>query len=277
MRYCGIGMPCAFRRLRLHGPQRPTNRGSSNVRGAAFVSRPNLSYTYLMDTYPMRINKYLAHKNYCTRREADTLIAAGKVLVNGKRAGLGDKVNEKDHVEVRFRAPKHRYFAYNKPRGVITHSPDEDERDIRQSIPLVGVFPIGRLDKDSSGLIILTDDGRITDKLLNPDYAHDKEYVVATREELPANFKAKMEAGVNIEGYITKPAQVTVLSPKKFKIVLTEGKKHQIRRMVAFFGLATTSLQRTRVMNINLSGLKEGEFRPIIGQELATFLKSLGF
>lgn len=225
----------------------------------------------------MRINKYLAHKNYCTRREADTLITAGKVLINGKPAQLGDKVTEKDNVQVRFRVKKYRYFAYNKPRGVITHSPEEDERDIRQSIPLVGVFPIGRLDKDSKGLIILTDDGRITDKLLNPDYTHEKEYIVSTTEELPANFKTKMEAGVNIEGYMTKPAVVKVLSPKKFSIVLTEGKKHQIRRMVAFFGLATASLERVRIMNIRLSGLKEGEYRPILGQELATFLKSLGF
>jgi len=228
-------------------------------------------------TFPMRINKYLAHKNYCTRREADTLITAGKVLINGKPAQLGDKVNENDNVQVKFRVKKYRYFAYNKPRGIITHSPEEGETDIRQSLPLVGVFPIGRLDKDSNGLIILTDDGRITDKLLNPDFAHEKEYVVSTREELPENFKAKMEAGVNIEGYVTKPAVVKVLSPKKFSIILTEGKKHQIRRMVAFFGLATSSLERVRVMNIRLSGLKQGEYRPILGQELATFLKSLGF
>jgi len=225
----------------------------------------------------MRINKYLAHKNYCSRREADALIVAGKVLLNGKAAQLGDKVKETDKVDVRFRTKKHRYFAYNKPRGIITHSPEEDERDIRQSIPLVGVFPIGRLDKDSRGLIILTDDGRITDKLLNPEYSHEKEYIVSTREELPSQFKAKMEAGVNIEGYVTKPATVTVISPKKFSIVLTEGKKHQIRRMVAFFGLATASLERTRIMNIRLSGLKEGESRPILGQELASFLKALGF
>ena len=230
----------------------------------------------MSDEYPMRINKYLAHKNFCTRREADTLISAGKVLINGKPAKLGDKVQETDKVDVRFRVKKYRYFAYNKPRGIITHSPDEDEHDIRQSIPLVGVFPIGRLDKDSTGLIILTDDGRITDKLLNPDYTHEKEYIVSTREELPSHFKTKMEAGVNIEGYVTKPATVKVLSPKKFSITLTEGKKHQIRRMVAFFGLATASLERVRIMNIRLSGLKEGEHRPILGQELATFLKSLG-
>jgi len=231
----------------------------------------------MQSEYPMRINKYLAHKNYCTRREADALIAAGKVLVNGKTALVGSKINEKDHVEVRFRVKKYRYFAYNKPRGVITHSPDEDERDIRQSIPLVGVFPVGRLDKDSNGLIILTDDGRITDKLLNPEYEHEKEYVVTTKEELPENLAVKFEKGVNIEGYHTKPAAVKVLSPKKFTITLTEGKKHQIRRMCSAVGLVVGTLQRTRIMNIRLSGLQEGQHRPILGQELTTFLKSLGF
>src|SRR6185369_10309848 len=141
-------------------------------------------------TFPMRINKYLAHKNLCTRREADTLITTGKVLLNGRPAVLGDKVQETDVVKVLFRTKKYRYFAYNKPRGIITHSPGEGEKDIKQSIPLSGVFPIGRLDKDSEGLIVLTDDGRITDKLLNPDYDHEKEYVVTTVGPLPSNFKA---------------------------------------------------------------------------------------
>jgi len=119
--------------------------------------------------YPMRINKYLASKRYCTRREADEIIEKGKVLINGKRAALGDKVSEKDVVEVKFRQKKYRYFAYNKPRGIITHSPQGEEEDIAMKVPLEGVFPVGRLDKDSYGLIILTDDGRITDKLLNPE------------------------------------------------------------------------------------------------------------
>jgi len=224
----------------------------------------------------MRINKYLAHKNLCTRREADTMIQAGKVMINGKRAALGDKVNETDEVRVLFRVKKYRYFAYNKPKGVITHSPGEGEQDIRQSIPLVGVFPIGRLDKDSHGLIILTDDGRITDKLLNPDYEHEKEYMVTTMEPLPANFKAKIEPGVNIEGYQTKPCSVTMYGPKRFSIRLVEGKKHQIRRMVAAFGPAVADLMRTRIMNVELGHLKSGSHRELKGIELENFLKSLG-
>ncbi len=231
----------------------------------------------MADLFPMRINKYLAHKNYCTRREADSLIEAGKVRINGKPAKLGDKVQESDNVQVLFRAKKHRYYAYNKPRGVITHSPGEGERDIRQSIPLAGVFPIGRLDKDSSGLIILTDDGRITDKLLNPDFLHEKEYIVATKEKLSENFKTKMESGVNIEGYVTKPCTIKVMDQKRFSITLTEGKKHQIRRMCAALGYTVATLQRVRIMNVQISGLKVGQHRPILGQECVTFLKSLGF
>ena len=227
-------------------------------------------------TYPMRINKYLAHKNLCTRREADTMIEAGKVLINGKRASLGDKVRETDEVKVLFRLKKYRYFAYNKPKGIITHSPGEDEKDIRQSIPLVGVFPIGRLDKDSHGLIILTDDGRITDKLLNPDYEHEKEYMVTTMESLPASFKEKIEPGIDIEGYQTKPCQVTVYSPKRFSIRLVEGKKHQIRRMVAAFGGAVADLERTRILNVELGKLSIGGHRELKGAELAAFLKHLG-
>jgi 23S rRNA pseudouridine2604 synthase len=228
------------------------------------------------DIYPMRINKYLAHKNLCTRREADELIKAGKVLINGKTAQLGDKVQETDKVDVRFRVKKYRYFAYNKPRGVITHSPQEGEKEIKQIVPVPGVFPIGRLDKDSSGLIILTDDGRITDKLLNPEFAHEKEYVVTTKEELKSNFQSRIERGVDIEGYMTKECKVVIHDENRFSIILTEGKKHQIRRMCAALGYVVNTLQRVRVMNIRLANLQSGQHRPIQGEELATFLKALG-
>ncbi|MBI5470622.1 rRNA pseudouridine synthase [Candidatus Kaiserbacteria bacterium] len=229
------------------------------------------------EIFPMRLNKYLAHKNLCTRREADTLIEAGKVMINGKKAVLGSKVQETDDVKVLFRVKKYRYFAYNKPRGIITHSPAEHERDIKQTIPLVGVFPIGRLDKDSHGLMILTDDGRITDKLLNPDYEHEKEYMVTTREELPNNIKNRLKPGINIEGYITKPCKIRVVGPKRFSIALVEGKKHQIRRMCAALDLAVDDLERKKIINIELASLKSGSHRELKGAELATFLTSLGF
>lgn len=209
----------------------------------------------MTDSYPMRINKYLAHKNLCTRRDADELIKAGKVLINGKRAKLGDKVEEKDDVKVLFRVKQYRYFAYHKPRGIITHSAQDGEKEIVEVIPVKDVFPLGRLDKDSSGLIILTDDGRITDKLLNPEFAHEKEYIVTTKEPLKSNFKQRMEGGVNIEGYMTKDCKVDIQGENKFSIVLTEGKKHQIRRMCAALGYVVNTLQRVRIMNISIKGL----------------------
>ena len=240
--------------------------------------------------FPMRINKYLAWKNLCTRREADGYIEKGQVLLNGKRAVLGDKVHEGDTVETRFRTRQYKYFAYNKPRGIITHSAEENQiqgtakgdkntrvKDIKEVVPVAGVFPIGRLDKDSSGLMILTDDGRLTDKLLNPDFVHEKEYVVRVKENLQSNFARRMEAGVNIEGYETRPCKVVVLGENKFSITLTEGKKHQIRRMCAALGYVVSSLERRRIMNITLGKLKPGEHRSLSGKELSDFLKALGF
>lgn len=227
--------------------------------------------------FPMRINKYLALQKYCTRREADARINKGLVFINGRKAVLGDKVKESDTVEVKGSPRTYRYFAYYKPRGIITHSAQEGEEEIKEILPIEGVFPLGRLDKDSYGLIILTDDGRITDALLNPAYAHEKEYEVMTTEKLPKNFKAKMERGVDIGGYVTKPCRIEILGERKFRVTLTEGKKHQIRRMLGFFGLATSHLLRKRIMNVKLGGLPPGEYRPIESAELAAFLKSLGF
>jgi 23S rRNA pseudouridine2604 synthase len=226
--------------------------------------------------FPMRINKYLAHQKYCTRREADALIAAGKVLINGRAAVLGDKVVERDVVEVRFRPKKHRYLAYHKPRGVITHSAQEDEDAIEDVAQIDGLFPVGRLDKDSYGLIILTDDGRLTEALLNPEHEHEKEYEVVTLHSLPEDFQHKMERGVDIGGYVTKPARVRILGDKKFAITITEGKKHQIRRMCGAFGQSAVELKRVRIMNIKLGALKPNEQRALSGAELDAFLKGVG-
>ncbi len=209
----------------------------------------------------MRINKYLALQKISTRRGADELITNKKVFINGKLALLGSKVNEKDKVEVRgAEEKKYVYFAYNKPAGVETDSPRE------------GLFPLGRLDKASHGLLIVTNDGRITDSLLNPKYFHEKEYVVRTKEKLRNNFKTKMEAGVNIEGYLTKKCKVKILNDNTFNIVLTEGKKHQIRRMCSALFQEVQELKRTRIMNIELGKMKPNSLRQIKGKELSTFL-----
>jgi 23S rRNA pseudouridine2604 synthase len=234
--------------------------------------------------YPMRINKYLAQRGYSTRKGADELIEKQRVLINNKFAVLGDKVKEMDVVEVKLdkKASEKKlvYFAYNKPRSITTHSAAEGEKDILDTVPALteefDVFPIGRLDKDSHGLIILTNDGRITDRLLNPVKEHDKEYVVRTKSKLRDSFKEHMEKGVEIEGLETKPTKVRILGENTFAVTLTEGKKHQIRRMVVALFNEVVDLQRVRILNIELKNLGDGKYRAITGEELATFLKSLG-
>ncbi len=230
----------------------------------------------------MRINKYLAQQGHSTRRGADELITAHKVYINGRLAVLGDKIEDGDKVEVRpsKRPKQYVYFAFNKPRGVITHSPQGEEQDIKDAIKNVkeaaGVFSIGRLDKDSHGLIILTNDGRITDRLLNPDREHEKEYRVKASLKLRDSFAGVMAAGVDIGDYVTKPCSVTRTGDFTFRITLKEGKKHQIRRMMDALHNGVKELERVRVMNIKLDGLKSGALRKIDGEELAMFLKSLG-
>jgi len=234
--------------------------------------------------YPMRINKYLSWKKISTRRGADDLIEKKKVFINNKLAVLGSRVNESDIVEIKGdkNSKVYVYFAYNKPIDTITHSPQKGEHDIKEDLKNTtlqkDVFPIGRLDKNSHGLIILTNDGRITDQLLNPKYSHEKEYTVKTSNKLRSNFKQKMEAGVNIEGlpaqtgYITKKCKVNIINDFTFKVILTEGKKHQIRRMCSALFQEIADLKRERIMNIKLGNLKSGAFREIKGEELAIFL-----
>jgi len=224
----------------------------------------------------VRINKYLAQKGIATRRDADKIISAGKVLINGKKAVLGDKVSENDDVEVLGKSSKKMvYYAYNKPRGVVTHSPQNGEKDIAKSIELKNVFPIGRLDKDSEGLLILTNDGRITDRLLNPDYDHEKEYIVKTRTPIKQSHLGIMERGMDLEGITTKPCIAKMVDEFSFKIILKEGKKHQIRRMCDALSIPIESLKRVRVMNIKLGTLKPNEYRELVGKELENFLDSL--
>jgi 23S rRNA pseudouridine2604 synthase len=227
--------------------------------------------------YPMRINKYLALKKHSTRRGADELIKEGKVFINGRKATLGDKILETDQVDVRFRGKQkpYIYIAYNKPKGVVTHSASEGEKEIKHEVAIKDIFPIGRLDKDSHGLIILTNDGRITERLLGPSYKHEKEYTVKTKEPLRKSFKEKMEAGVQIDREKTAPCKVQITGQKTFKIILTEGKKHQIRRMCVALFQEVEDLKRTRIMNIELGKLPSGSHREIKDEELKKFLQLL--
>ena len=227
--------------------------------------------------YPIRINKYLAYKKICARREADELISQKKVKINGRIAVLGDKVEEKDKVVVENFKKDLIYLAFNKPKGVITHSPQLGEKEIKDILKIKGVFPVGRLDKNSSGLIILSNDGRLTDRLLNPEYNHEKEYVIKVNKQIDNSFLKKMSEGVKLDdGYITKKCFVKKISSERFSIILTEGKKHQIRRMCDSLGYGVVNLERRRIMNIKLGSLLPGDYREIKGYELSELLKSLG-
>ena len=229
----------------------------------------------------VRINKYLADHKIASRREADALIAQKKVLVNGQIAVLGQMVQTGDKVELTEKTKKSLYLAYYKGRGIISHSPAEHEIDIatrlKQDYGLTNLSPIGRLDKDSEGLIIITNDGRLTGPLLDPEANHEKEYDVTVDKNITPSFVKIMTLGVNIEGYQTKPTQVKTNSnnDKRFRLILTEGKKHQIRRMCAALGYQVKNLKRVRIMNIELGNLKPNQFRKIVGEELDTLLKSL--
>lgn len=225
----------------------------------------------------MRINKYLAHNKYASRREADKLISAGKVHINGRRAELGDQVADGDIVTVNNQSETSErvYYAYHKPIGVVSSAAHDYEDAIEDIIDLEGVFPVGRLDKDSSGLIILTNDGRVTTALLDPAHGYEKEYDVRVQEKIQSNFKSTMEGGVDIGNYFTQPAQVEILGDTQFRITLTEGKNRQIRKMCNALRYTVMSLRRVRIVNINLGGLKEGQYRELRGEELDDFLYQL--
>ncbi len=230
----------------------------------------------------IRINKYLAQQKIASRREADALIAAGKILINGLPAKLGQLVTPEDKISLTTKTPTRTYLAYYKGRGVITHSPAQNEIDITTKIAedfgVAGLAPVGRLDKDSEGLIILTNDGRVTGRLLEPSAGREKEYDVTVDKNITPAFATMMSKGVVIEGYKTK---TTSISPhpnnsKRFSLTLTEGKKHQIRRMCAALGYQVQSLKRVRIMNIKLDKLKPNQYRKLAGAELKTWLEALG-
>ena len=221
----------------------------------------------------------MADLGLCSRREGDALIEARQVLVNGTPAVLGQKVSEADTIEIKGKQKERVYYAYYKGRGVISHSPEGDEVDIAMKIKadyqLEGVYPVGRLDKDSEGLILLTNDGRITAPLLDPEAKIEKTYEVTVDKPVNGQFLKKLESGVDIEGYLTKPAVAESKANKTFILTITEGKKHQIRRMCAALGYQVQSLKRLQIANIELGKLKPNQYRKIADRELQTLLTNL--
>ena len=223
-----------------------------------------------------RINKYLSEAGYCSRREADRLINEGKVTINGKTSEIGAKVEESDQVEVEGQRiekstyQKNIYLAFNKPVGIVcTTDRGLEPHNIIDFIKYpVRIFPIGRLDKPSEGLIFLTNDGDIVNKILRARNNHEKEYIVSVNREIKKDFIQNMSNGVEILDTITKNCFVKQLGPKKFKIILTQGLNRQIRRMCETLGYKVQSLKRVRIMNIKLD-VPTGKYRELTKDELS--------
>jgi len=222
-----------------------------------------------------RINKYLSEVGYCSRRAADKLIEEGKVTINGQISEIGTKIEEGDRVEVdgqkieTSKSQKNIYLAFNKPIGIVcTTDRRFDPNNIIDFIKYpTRVFPIGRLDKLSEGLIFLTNDGDIVNKILRARNNHEKEYIVSVNRLINKDFIQKMSNGVKILDTTTKKCFVKQLGPKKFKIVLTQGLNRQIRRMCEALGFRVQSLKRVRIMNIKLD-VPIGKYRKFTKEEL---------
>ena len=222
-----------------------------------------------------RINKYLSEVGYCSRRVADRLIKEGKVTVNGKVPKMGAKLEKSDNVEVegqrieKSTKPRNIYLALNKPVGIVCTTDRKLEPDnIIDFIKYpTRIFPIGRLDKSSEGLIFLTNDGDIVNKILRARNNHEKEYIVSVNRPINKNFIRSMSNGVEILGTTTKNCYVKKLGQKKFKIILTQGLNRQIRRMCEELGYRVQSLKRVRIMNIKLD-IPIGKYREFTKEEL---------
>lgn len=227
-----------------------------------------------------RLNKYIADSGYCSRREADRLIEAGKVLLNGKTARLGDRVPPGAQVlvegqEIDAMSDKI-YLALNKPRGIVCTTDQREPMNIVSYLNYPArVYPIGRLDKDSEGLILMTSDGDIVNRILRSMGRHEKEYEVTVDKPVTPEFLERMAGGLPILGQTTLPATLHKVGPKSFRIILVQGLNRQIRRMCEYLGYEVKALRRIRIMNILLGGMRPGEWRMLSDKELKALMRTL--
>jgi 23S rRNA pseudouridine2604 synthase len=230
----------------------------------------------------VKLDKYIALTGYTSRRKAYDMIGEKRVKVNGKLANFSTKINEGDMVSVDdeiLKAKKFKpvYIAYNKPKGIICTT----EKIAGNIVDAIGhpekIYPVGRLDKDSEGLILLTNHGELIDKIANPDFGHEKEYLVTLNLPLRKQFVIEASQGIEIQGEKTKPCVITPEpgSRRIFRIILKQGLNRQIRRMCNKYDYQVLKLQRVRVMHIQLGKLKPGEWRDLSGEELSTLFKDL--
>lgn len=232
----------------------------------------------------MRINKYLSAQGICSRREADRLLEAGRITVDGVTAMCGQQVDDNsviciDGSRISDEKPQDVLMAFNKPRGIVCTTTDNQGKN--NIVDYIGydkrIYPVGRLDKDSDGLILLTNNGEITDKILRSVNGHEKEYVVKVNKKITDTFLKSMADGVYLKelDVTTKPCSISRINNYTFRIILTQGLNRQIRRMCQESGYKVESLTRVRIMNIELGGLKIGEYRIIEGKEKSMLYESL--
>ncbi len=227
------------------------------------------------DNSYIRINKYLSEVGFCSRREADKLLEQGRITLNGKIPELGTKVGPSDQVAVDGKnigkpIKNHTYIAFNKPVGIVSTTDTKGEKD--NIIDYINhpqrIFPIGRLDKDSEGLIFLTSEGDIVNKILRSKNNHEKEYIVTVDRPVNEEFVRKMSSGIPILDTVTDPCKVERISKFKFRIILTQGLNRQIRRMCEYLGFKVVQLKRIRIMNIHLD-IPVGQWRDLTEKEMA--------
>ena len=234
------------------------------------------------DSFPIRINKYLSEIGFCSRREADSLICDGRIIINNIQAELGQKINFKDNILIDGEIVSHNknkkliYIAFNKPLGIVcTTDTKVEKNNIIDYINFPSrIFPIGRLDKFSQGLILLTNDGDIVNKILRAKNYNEKEYIVEVNKPITKDFIVKMSKGIPILDTITRPCSVIQLHKKKFKIILTQGLNRQIRRMCKYLNYNVVSLKRVRIMGISLD-IEIGEWRYLSTSEVLEINNSL--
>lgn len=226
-----------------------------------------------------RINKYISESGLCSRREADRFVEQGNVWINGRRATTGDQVVAGDRVKVNGQEiePQEEedlvLIALNKPVGIVSTTESAEKDNIVEFVKHgTRIFPIGRLDKDSQGLIFLTNNGDLVNKILRANNNHEKEYVVTVNKPITDEFIAGMQGGVPILGQMTKKCQVVKESTFVFNITLVQGLNRQIRRMCEYFGYEVTQLVRTRIMNVSLKGLALGDWRDLTPKEIDTII-----
>lgn len=233
-----------------------------------------------MDDNSISLNKYISSTGISSRREADKWIEAKRVKINGKIAVKGNRVLPDDKVTIDGKPikskPKHVYIALNKPPGITCTTDRKDKSNIIDFVNhKMRIFPIGRLDKPSSGLILLTNDGDIVNKILRVENHHEKEYVVTVNKPITTDFIKKMSQGVPILGTRTKKSQLEKLNRTTFKIILTQGLNRQIRRMCEHLGYQVVTLKRIRIMNIHLEDLKVGSWRNLTEMEMKVLNEGL--